>query len=316
MDNILTLDFSDIMKQLVKYNLGNKFSSKQELNKWLLELNDLEKQNILSLNIEPKDIKFNPKLLINKNLLNTTDYIKRIETFINIKNAEGYYHLFDRMLSLEFLHSDKFYQDIEVLKRAKCAQTPLWIIGEPVFIYSPFHDEDLELLVTAKDTSDECFDYVVWDAIATVAENYDSIYSGYHQSDLQIIIKYGATSLQMSNSFPESGINYLAINSVSLKDPFHTENMEILAENQEIGNFLYAVMTNEVATKRNDYRTIIREMIENKDNKYYVFLLCYHAVGEKEAISAQNILICDYFKAITKTYDMKELIQSIVNLEI
>lgn len=285
------LNITDILIQLKKYNILSTFASKEELDQWLLELNSLERHNILCLDIDPNSIKFDSKLLIDKNLLNTLDYKKRVESLVSIKNAEGYYHLFDNILKPEFLNSDKFYQDIETLKRAKCAQTSLWIIGESTFINSPYHDEDFELLVTSRDVSDKHFDYVVWDAIATVAKNYDSIYSdsGYHRQDLQTIVKYGAQSLQLSHTYPEGSINNLAINPVSLKDNYHLENMEILAQNPEIGNFLYAVMTHPSAIKRRDYRNIISEMVENKDNISYVSLVCYYALGEEEVVRAQNL---------------------------
>ena len=312
----INLYSEEIINQLKKYDIFNIFLSKEELENWILELNSLEVQNILSLNIRPEIIKFDPELLINKNLLNTLDYNKRVEALVSIKNAEGWYHLFDRMLRPEFLYSDKFYKDIEILKKAECAQTPLWIIGESSFINSPYHDEDFELLVTSKDTSNKNFDYVVWDAIATVAGNIDSINSEYHRQDLQTIIKYGAVSLQISHSYPESSINNLAINKVSLKDQYHLENMEILANNTEIGNFLYAVMTNQKAIRRRNYRSIIREMVENKGIIGYVFLVCYYAIGEKATLDAlnldvKNICLRNHFTELKNIYNIDELLEKI-----
>ena len=305
------LSFESIIKQLKKYNILDTFSSKEELNKWILDLSYLETKNILSLNIEPENIKFDSNLLIDKNLLNTSDYIKRVEALVSIENAEGWYHLFDRMLRLEFLNSEKFYQDIETLKRAKCAQIPLWIIGESTFINSPYNAEDFELLVTSKDISDKKLDYVVWDAIATVASNSESIKSEYHRQDLQTIVNYGSKALQMSNSYPEGSINNLAINKVSLEDRYHLENMDLLAQNHDIGNFLYAVMTNQKVIKQNNYRRIIQEMIDNKENKAYVFLVCYYAVGEKIAVDSQNVILHNYYSEIKKSYDILELIKKI-----
>lgn len=309
-NEIQNLNTEKIIKQLKKYNILDKFSSEKELRKWIFHLNDLEINNILSLNIEPGSIKFDSELLIDKNLLNTTDYLKRVKALVSIENAEGWYHLFDRMLRPEFLNSEKFYQDIESLKRAESAQIPLWIIGEPTFINSKYHDEDFELLVTAKDTCEEEFDYVVWDAIARVAECEDSIRSEYHRKDLETIVKYGSKALQISGSYPERGINYLAINPVSLKDKYHLENMEILATNIEIGNFLYAVMTNKDIINKSNYRRIINEMIENKDNINYVFLVCYYAIGEK-AKDAQNILLHSCYRDITRSYDIEELLKKV-----
>ncbi len=288
-EDILISRIKVIKKQLEKYELLNSFSSTEEMEEWIRELNDIEINNIINLEIDQEEIKFDKKLLLNKDLLNTKDYNKRVQALISIKNAEGWYHLFDKMLNSEFLHSPKFYQDIETLKRAKSAQMPLWIIGEPEFINSPYHDEDFELLVTSKDTSNRDCDFLVWDAIATISKNVDSIKSEYHRKDLQTIIKYSSEALQSSYSYPEGSINYLAVNPVSLNDHYHLENMEILAKNREIGNFLYAVMTNQEAINRRDYRTIIREMIEYKDYKKYVFLLCVYAVGEEDAKNALRL---------------------------
>lgn len=300
-----------IIKQLEKYNILSFFSSEEELNSWIESLNDKEIKNFLNLRVEPSRIHFLPELLINRNLLNTDDYLKRVETFISIKNAKGREHLFINMLNPEFLNSPKFYQDIETLKRAKSAQMPLWIIGDTIFINSPFHDEDFELLVTSFDTSDKDCDFLVWDAIATVARNIDSINSGYHQSDLKTIIKYSAPALQTSSSFPEGSLNNLAISPVSLKDPYHLENMELLANNQEIGNFLYAIMASSIATKRRDYRIIIREMIEHKDNEYYAFLLCIYVLGVEEAKKALNVTQLTFLYRIEKQYDLNELLNAV-----
>lgn len=114
----------------------------------------------------------------------------------------------------------------------------------------------------------------------------------------------------MSNSYPKGSISYLAINPVSLRDNYHLENMEILAQNVEIGNFLYAVMTNEDAIKNGNYRRIIRKMIENKDNIEYVFLVCYYAVGEN-AVGAQNVLFHNYYHEIKSYYDINKLLEKV-----
>lgn len=302
---------NDIINQLIKYKIYDTFLSNDELNNWLLELNNLEKENFLSLNIDSKTIKFDSRLLINKNLLNCTDYVKKVEAFVSIKNADGWYHLFDSMLNKDFLNSNNFYRDIETMKRAKSAQMCLWIIGDSNFINSPYHDEDFEMLVTAKDKSNNNCDFLVWDAIATTASNIDSINSQYHRQDLQTILKYSSNSLQGSCTFPEGSINNLAINKVSLKDKYHLENMDILARNRDIGSFLYAVMTDEEAINKSNYRNIIREMLDYKDNIHYVFLMCYYAVGLQKAKRAQNIIFDNYLYDIEKKYNIEELLKKI-----
>ena len=281
------LNTQSIVDKLSIYDLLGEFSSTKEMLKWISKLNKQQTKNILSIKIDRERIKFDTKLLINENLLNTDDYLNRVNAIASIDNAEGYEQLFENLVTPEFLKSEKFYKDIETLKRADCAQKPLWIIGKPDFINSPYHDEDFELLVTAKDNSDEKLDFVVQEAIATIAECDDSIKSGYHKVDLNTVMKYGSKALQLTHSYPESGINILATNPVSLKSKYHLEDMKILAENQEIGNFLYAVMTNPKTVESDNYRKIIKEMVDNKDNEEYAFLVCYYAIGEEKSKLAQ-----------------------------
>jgi len=54
-------------------------------------------------------------------------------------------------------------------------------------------------------------------------------------------------------------------------------------------------------------------MLEKKKHKYYVFLVCYYAVGEEKVKRAQNILINNYFFQITSfyKYDIHELVNKV-----
>ena len=305
------LNTQDIVDKIIIYDLLGEFSSTKEMLKWISKLNKLQIKNILSLNIDKKKIKFDTKLLIDGNLLNTEDYLNRVNAIVSIDNAKGWEHLFKYLVTPKFLKSEKFYKDIETLKKADCAQKPLWIIGEPDFINSPYHDEDFELLVTAKDNSDKKNDSIVQEAIATIAECDDSIKSGYHKVDLNTVMKYGSKALQLNHSFPESGINILATNPVSLKSKYHLEDMKILAENQEIGNFLYAVMTDSRVVKRKNYRKIVKEMVDNKNNKEYVFLICYYALGEYKTKFAQSFNEFYVFNLSRHREDLPDVLKSI-----
>jgi hypothetical protein len=300
-----------IIEILKKYEIIESFNSVEEIRAWISNLNELQITNLLSLNIEPNTIKFSKKLLINLDLLNTTDYLKSVMALVSIENADGFYHLFDKMLNLDFLNSPKFYQDIETLKRAESAQIPLWIIGEKDFIDSPYHDEDFELLVTVKDTSERHLDFVLREVIATIAGNADSIKSEYHRTDLETVVKYGSPALQLPNTYPHDSITYLAINKVSLNDIYHLENMEILANNSDIGNYLYPIMTNAEVIKKPFYRRIIDEMIEHKDNKYYAFMLCCYAVGLEEAKKAEYIDEHHFYYDINSGCDFDEILRQI-----
>lgn len=311
MENKLILTkIQQILVILNKYNLINSFENMNEITKWVSKLNNLQINNLLSLNIDPNLIKFDTKLLINKDLLNTNDYLKRINAFISIKNAEGWYHLFDNMLNPDFLNSNKFYQDIETLKRAKCAQTPLWIIGEKTFIDSPYHDEDFDLLITATNSNKE-LGHILSEVIATVISNDDSINSKHHKTDLNIIVKYGSEVLQGPYSYPKASIGYLAINKVSLNDPYHIENMELLANNSDIGNFLYPIMTNEQVINKPYYRRIIEEMIEYKNNEHYAFMLCCYTVGFEKAKLACYIDQLHLEREISRLYNIDEILKKI-----
>lgn len=305
------LNTQDIVDKIIIYDLLGEFSSTKEMLKWISKLNKLQIKNILSLNIDKKKIKFDTKLLIDGNLLNTEDYLNRVNAIVSIDNAKGWEHLFKYLVTPEFLKSEKFYKDIETLKKADCAQIPLWIIGESDFINSPYHDEDFELLVTAKDNSDKKNDSIVQEAIATIAECDDSIKSGYHKVDLNTVMKYGSKALQLTHSYPESGINILATNPVSLKSKYHLEDMKILAENQEIGNFLYAVMTDSRVVKRKNYRKIVKEMVDNKNNKEYVFLICYYALGEYKTKFAQSFNEFYVFNLSRHREDLPDVLKSI-----
>lgn len=300
-----------IIDVLNKYELIDSFNDIGDLNIWISKLNKLQISNLLSFNIDPGVIKFDHELLINLDLLNTTDYEKRIQALVSIENADGWYHLFDKMLNPYFLNSPKFYQDIETLKRAESAKYPLWIIGENDFIDSPYHDCDFELLVTVKDNSEQKLDFVVREVIATIAGNIDSIKSPYHKKDLETVVKYGSAVLQTMHTYPEYSIGYLAINKVSLNDRFHLENMEILANNPDIGNYLYPIMTNEETINKTYYRRIIEEMIEHKDNKYYAFMLCCYAVGLEKAKLAQSLGEFSFDYEIRKNYDFDEVLNNI-----
>ena len=305
------LNTQDIVDKIIIYDLLGEFSSTKEMLKWISKLNKLQIKNILGLNIDKKKIKFDTKLLIDGNLLNTEDYLNRVNAIVSIDNAKGWEHLFKYLVTPEFLKSEKFYKDIETLKKADCAQIPLWIIGESDFINSPYHDEDFELLVTAKDNSDKKNDSIVQEAIATIAECDDSIKSGYHKVDLNTVMKYGSKALQLTHSYPESGINILATNPVSLKSKYHLEDMKILAENQEIGNFLYAVMTDSRVVKRKNYRKIVKEMVDNKNNKEYVFLICYYALGEYKTKFAQSFNEFYVFNLSRHREDLPDVLKSI-----
>ncbi len=255
------------------------------MNKWINSLNEVEKNSIINLDIDNEKIKFSLQFLLDRGLLNIEDFPSKIKAITTLKNTEngGCDHLLDNLFNKEFFESENFYKDIEMAAKMKTARYCLWILGDSVFINSPFHEEDLKLLVESYDIKKELHDYdlseIVWENLATIAMNEASIKSPFHRQDMQLIATVDSSRLQMLDSYPECSIGYLAQNSISLSDNRHLVNMKKLAENPEIDFLLYGVMTDENFIKNNLYTQLIDEMIEYKNDKFYEVLLCIYAIG-------------------------------------
>lgn len=312
-----------LMNTLAKYKISSAFDSTEEFDEWFNSLNKKELNNLLSLDIDVSDIPFPPKILINKNLLNTNDYNKKVKAIAKLKNAEGWYHLYEYMLTNEFLNSPSFYEDLELASKAPSAQHPLWVLGNTIFINSPYHKEDLERIVYVKDNNPRNeFDlrFVVSECLATVAKNTDSIKSPYHKHDMDMIEEAGSENLQTFCTYPEGTISHLAVNKLSLSRKDHIHQMELLLANPEIDRQLYAVLTDEEFSKSKNYYKVINEMINNKDNFNYVVSLCIYAIGAKKALRTINIsdqlrYECEYYRlSLEERKKIEEVIDNNINI--
>lgn len=262
-------ELKKLISQIRKYNLEKAFDTPKDFDKWLNGLSAKQIRNFNSLIVEPSEIQFPIYFLIDENLLNCNDYNNRIVAMVKLKNADGWYHLFDRLCSPNFLNSENYYEDMEMISKVSSAQYPLWIVNKDAFINSPYHKEDLKLIIEAKDTPKEDgneLDWLVEEALTVVAGNADSINSPYHQKDMQLISHSGSECLQMSHSYPESSLNNLATNRVSLKDKYHLENMQILAQNPVAGQYLYELMTNPEIIKGKYYRNEVNALATSKSS--------------------------------------------------
>ena len=123
-------------------------------------------------------------------------------------------------------------------------------------------------------------DFVISDAIATVAGNIDSIKSPHHRADMKLIATAGSDCLQMGHSYPEHSLNNLAVNKVSLADKYHLENMQILATNPIASEFLYIIMTDPNFVKGKNYRKEV-EALANAKSKATARALYYYIVNPK-----------------------------------
>lgn len=274
-----------VIKQLKRYELDSFFENFDDMKKWIDSLNEVEKNSIINLDIDNKEIRFSLQFLLDRELLSIEDFPSKIKAITTLKNTEngGCDHLLDNLFNKEFFKSKNFYKDIEMASKMKTARYCLWILGDSIFINSPFHEEDLKLLVESYDIKKELHDYdlseIVWENLATIAKNEASIKSPFHRQDMQLISTVDSSRLQMLDSYPECSIGYLAQNSISLSDNRHLVNMKKLAENPEIDFLLYGVMTDENFIKNNLYTQLIDEMIEYKNDKFYEVLLCIYAIG-------------------------------------
>ena len=291
-----------IINQIKKYEITETFSDIEAFKKWVSKLNSTQISNFLSLDIDLEEIREIRHLLINEDLLKYGDYKQRVAAISTLKNGEGCWHLFDAICSPNFLKSQNFYKDIEMLGKADTARYGLWILGKDSFINSPYHNEDLKLLVETHDIKEENpLDFVVSDAIATVAGNIDSIKSPYHRADMKLITTAGSDCLQMSHSYPEHSLNNLATNKVSLADEYHLENMKILATNPIASRFLYEIMTKTKFVKGKHYRKEVEALL-NAKSKVTARALYYYIVNPERKYAYDIDYYDDYEYDIHDTH--------------
>ena len=254
------IDLQKISNQIEKYNLTECFYIEEELEEWLNNLSRKEIKNLISLEVNPEEIMFPKRILINENLLKSSDYNKRVEAMSKLKNGDGWWHLFDSLCSPNFLKSKNYYKDIEKISKAETAKYALWVIDDDNFINSPYHNGDLELITSAKDE-------IISELLATIAQSKASIKSIYHRYDMNLILNTENSKLQYICSYPHHCINMLATNEVSLKDPYHIENMQILLNNEKNSVYLYRLMTNEKVVNDKNYRKEIDIVSKAKSEK-------------------------------------------------
>lgn len=256
-----------IISQIKKYELVDEFKTANSFEYWISSINSKQIDNFINLNIDFQEVKNFKSILIDRNLLDCQDYQKRIEAITKLKNGDGCYHLFWKICSKKFLESKDFYKDIEMISKADTTRYCLKAIQGDLFIDSSYHDEDLKLIVEAKDS------YIA-DALVDVAQNIFSINSPYHQKDMLLISKANHSV---------DNLVYLATNENSLKDKYHLENMQILAEciTPNVNEELFEIMTYKRIIQGKDYRKKV-EILKNAKNRMNARALYYYIVNPRE----------------------------------
>lgn len=253
-----------IISQIKKYDLVNVLRTTDNFEYWISGLNSKQIDNFINLNIDFQEVKNFKSILIDRNLLDCQDYQKRIEAITKLKNGDECGHLFWRICSKKFLESKDFYKDIEMISKADTTRYCLKAIEEDLFIDSPYHGEDLKLIVEAKDS------YTA-DALVGVAQSVFSINSPYHQKDMLLISKANHSV---------DNLVYLATNENSLKDKYHLENMQILAEciNPNANEELFEIMTYKRIIQGKNYRKEI-EILKNAKSRMNARALYYYIIN-------------------------------------
>jgi len=263
-----------LISQLRKYQLTTIFETPEQLETWLKKIPGKHITNLISLNIDPEEIKFPKELLINENLLNCDDYSHRVLAMSTLKNGDGCWHLFDRLCSPNFLNSKFYYRDIALISQAQTARYALWVIDNAEFINSKYHTEDLQLIIESLNPELNN-DILVAESLATVASDKNSLNSQYHRQDMELIFQSKGDGLQSYGSYPERGVNNLAKNPVSLQDPYHLENMQILSESPHTAEFLYRLMTDSTIVSGKYYREEINALRDAKSTVTAIAMYYY-----------------------------------------
>ena len=253
-----------IISQIKKYDLVKVLRTTDNFEYWISSLNSKQIDNFINLNIEFQEVKNFKSILIDRNLLDCQDYQKRIEAITKLKNGDRCWYLFWRICNKKFLESKNFYKDIEMISKADTVRYCLEAIEEDLFIDSPYHGEDLKLIVEAKDS------YIA-EALVGVAQSVFSINSPYHQKDMLLISKANHSV---------NNLVYLATNENSLKDKYHLENMQILAEciNPNANEELFEIMTYKRIIQGKDYRKEI-EILKNAKSRMNARALYYYIIN-------------------------------------
>ena len=273
-----------IIIQIKKYDLVDVFKTIDNFKNWISTLDSKQINSFLSLNIEPKEVENFKSILINRNLLSCQDYSKKVEAIAKLKNGDECWYLFDKICNPKFLESKNFYEDIAMISKADDAKYGLLMLEEDLFINSPYHNEDLRLILEAKDS------YTA-EALAEVAKNINSINSPYHQKDMILISRADNDFFEYS----EIGLQDLAINEDSLKDKYHLENMQILAEHTIANEELFCIMTDSRFIKGKNYRKEV-EILKNAKSKINARVLYYYIANPTRKFFGDN----DYFNSLLK----------------
>ena len=284
-----------LFSQLKRYHLTEFIGKNDAIYNWASTLTTKQIQNFLNLDIEFERIKFPLTILIDKNLLSCSDYHKRIEALSKLGNCQDNILLQKDLCSHIFLSSSTYYSDIEALSKYGIPNISLSFLANETFIKSKYHDEDLKLILTAKDKSNNKIDFIIASALVDIACDKNSIRSPYHQFDMNVVYNCDSTCLQLNNSDDKYSANHLAINKLSLSDKFHINNMKLLTVNPVANQLLFKLMTDYKIVKDKKYRVKVGIIATAKSKQVaiamYTFIKCLSEDQIKKFKIDNNFLV-------------------------
>lgn len=179
-------EIQQILLKIKKYHLAKLFNKVDDLNTWLTRLNQKQVKNFLTIDLDK----------INKN-----------------KN------FFERcLIDSNFLNSDYYVQDIELISKAKseCISRCLILVAiDEDSLAKNYHSEDMNLILNAtSDTIAEC--------LCAVARDESSLLRDYHKEDMILIFN------SKSDAIAEC-LNLVARSKRSLSSVYHRDCMEQIA---------------------------------------------------------------------------------------
>lgn len=177
-------ELEQILKQLEKYDLVKEFGTKECLDAWLKALNKKQISNFINLNINPNEVVIIGEAIINDCILKSDEYIEIVKLLIELKKKSSYINF-----NYSWAYNKRLYEDLKNLLRLNITEKNeefimviMSLLGEPSFINSIHHQEDLETIINAFNANNLTLEY-----LTDLAANSNSLKDPYHLANMQII---------------------------------------------------------------------------------------------------------------------------------
>ena len=180
-------ELEQILKQLEKYDLVKEFGTKECLDAWLKALNKKQISNFINLNINPNEVVIIGEAIINDCILKSDEYIEIVKLLIELKKKSSYINF-----NYSWAYNKRLYEDLKSLLRLNITEKNeefimviMSLLGEPSFINSIHHQEDLETIINAFNANNLTLEY-----LTGLAVNSNSLKDPYHLANMRILAEY------------------------------------------------------------------------------------------------------------------------------